>query len=148
MHIWTDSAYVLQVWQSHGKPLSDGDNHDVIFAIHSVLSSRGADVFVSKVEGDSGSLLNDAADASPKAGARKHHTVEYLAARKSCWQHRDCVVTRRRLMLEIILERARVAKVRKLLTYAVPSDVRSSAPLLQLPPAVISCTASLLRQFT
>ena len=121
LHIFSDSSYVLNTWDSWlaSRPLPlDGDNLDVISAIYRVLTDRCSDVIVSKVEGHSEYQLNDAADAAAKQGARVHHTAAFLEARADFWKHRDAVVSRQRLMLEIVLERGRVAKSEKLLTFS------------------------------
>ena len=57
---------------------------------------------VCKVEAHSECQLNDAADAAAKQGTRAHHTVAFLEARADFWKHRDAVVSRQRLMLEIV----------------------------------------------
>ena len=120
LHIFCDSSYVISVWESWraSVPLPfDGDNLDVISAIFQVLTDRSSPVIVSKVEAHSECQLNDAADAAAKQGARVHHTAAFLEARADFWKHRDAVVSRQRLMLEIVLERGRVAKSEKLLTF-------------------------------
>ena len=129
LRVFTDSTCVISVWETANQSsLVDGDNLDLISAIHSQLRSRDCPVLVSKVEAHSGCLRNDAADAAAKEGARVHHTPAFLHARKAYWQHRATVVARQRMMLEIVLERARVAKREKLLTYESQSSAANQSP--------------------
>ena len=79
LRVFTDSACVISVWETASQPsLLDGDNIDLISAIHFQLRSRDCPVLVSKVEAHSGCLLNDAADAAAaKKGARVHYTPAF-----------------------------------------------------------------------
>ena len=61
----------------------------------------------------------------PLTGARMQHTVAFLEARADFWKHRDAVVSRQCLMLEIVLERGCVAKSEKLLSFS-KDDRRTS----------------------
>ena len=129
LHVFTGSACVISVWETASQPsLLDGDNLDLVSAIHFQLRSRDCLVLVPKVEAHSGCLLNDAADAAAKEGARMRYTPAFLHARKAYWQHRAAVVARQRMMLEIVLERARVANRERLLTYEFQPSTAKQSP--------------------
>ena len=124
-------------WQvvSSGSPLPfDADNLDLLQRARHLLRSRSTTVSLVQLQDPKRCVTYQSALVAARQAALVHHDAAFLAAKSRYDSLSSAVFARQQMLLAIVLARGKLAKQRKLLTFA--DSKRPFHPDGHLPPAL------------
>ena len=130
----------ISAWWQHDLPLSfcDGDHLDLKDLFRAHLPTRAFPVHLEFSHARDNASFFHAADQLAQLGAQMHQTPSFNTAYEDYLAHSQLVEARQQLLLDIVLERDKVAKSKKLLTYAKRNRCRISRNTQDNPDSPLS----------
>ena len=119
----------ISAWWQHDLPLSfcDGDHLDLKDLFRAHLPTRAFPVHLEFSHARDNASFFHAADQLAQLGAQMHQTPSFNTAYEDYLAHSQLVEARQQLLLDIVLERDKVAKSKKLLN--MPNEIGAAFPV-------------------